>query len=319
VHRWLKGTRAISGLAEFAIVHSLERREDIRRMVGLGLEQDGHLGRDDIGKIVTLGLKKAVAEGLVKALSLALEEALTRGPGDKAPEEPIADDVLHDLLVEDEQNIDAYIRSYLQKSEPGKRLKEEREKLKFTRQQLAHRLNVKPISVYQWESGKREISPILVRGMYLVRFSGYLMVEFMDATDADKQTEFTKKKLDEIALDNRVSDDVIEAMKRRIEDFSELLNTSDFLEPESETNENGPSQSKNILRPVVDRVLVKHLDDKEEQIVGRIIMPCEGKENCVEAANRILVGKYTGEEIEIEGEKYLIVRKADVAALKLQL
>jgi chaperonin GroES len=90
------------------------------------------------------------------------------------------------------------------------------------------------------------------------------------------------------------------------------------------------------LRPLHDRVMVKRLDEGE-QIVGGIIVPDSAKEKPqqaqvravgngklletgervtldVKAGDRILFGKYSGAEIKIEGEEYLILKEDEILA-----
>jgi chaperonin GroES len=88
------------------------------------------------------------------------------------------------------------------------------------------------------------------------------------------------------------------------------------------------------LRPLHDRVLVKRLDEGEQRI-GGIIIPDTAKEKPQQAevkavgngklldsgervapdvkpGDRILFGKYSGSEIKIEGEEYLIVTEDEI-------
>ena len=88
------------------------------------------------------------------------------------------------------------------------------------------------------------------------------------------------------------------------------------------------------LRPLHDRVLVKRLDEGEQK-VGGIIIPDTAKEKPQQAevkavgngkllesgeraaldvkpGDRILFGKYSGSEIKIEGEEYLIVTEDEI-------
>ena len=91
------------------------------------------------------------------------------------------------------------------------------------------------------------------------------------------------------------------------------------------------------IQPLADRVLVKRLDDEEEQKVGGIIIPDTAKEKPQEAevvavgpgkldggervalevkkGDKILIGKYSGTEVKIEGEEFLIMREEDVLAI----
>ena len=88
------------------------------------------------------------------------------------------------------------------------------------------------------------------------------------------------------------------------------------------------------LRPLQDRILVQRVKE-EEKTKGGIIIPDTAKEKPVEGrviaagigklseegkrialevqkGERILFGKYSGNEIKIEGEEYLIMREDDV-------
>ena len=91
------------------------------------------------------------------------------------------------------------------------------------------------------------------------------------------------------------------------------------------------------IRPLADRVLVKRLDEAEEQKVGGIIIPDTAKEKPQEAeivavgpgryedgervglevsvGDKVLIGKYSGTEVKIEGEEYLIMREDDILAI----
>jgi chaperonin GroES len=88
------------------------------------------------------------------------------------------------------------------------------------------------------------------------------------------------------------------------------------------------------LRPLHDRVLVRRLEEKEA-VRGGIIIPDSAKEKPqqaevvavgsgkltddgqrlapdVKAGDRILFGKYSGSDIKIEGEEYLILREDEI-------
>ncbi len=91
------------------------------------------------------------------------------------------------------------------------------------------------------------------------------------------------------------------------------------------------------LRPLHDRILVQRIEE-EEQKVGGIIIPDSAKEKPqqgkvvavgagkadkdgkripldVKAGDTILFGKYSGQEIKVEGEEYLIMREDEVLAV----
>jgi chaperonin GroES len=88
------------------------------------------------------------------------------------------------------------------------------------------------------------------------------------------------------------------------------------------------------IRPLYDRIVVKRIEEKET-IKGGIIIPDSAKEKPQEAevaaigkgkrlddgklvpldvavGDRILFGKYSGSEIKIDGEDYLILREDEV-------
>jgi chaperonin GroES len=88
------------------------------------------------------------------------------------------------------------------------------------------------------------------------------------------------------------------------------------------------------LRPLQDRILVQRVKE-EEKTKGGIIIPDTAKEKPAEGkvvavgngkldesgkrialevkkGDRILFGKYSGTEVKMEGEEYLIMREDDV-------
>ena len=94
---------------------------------------------------------------------------------------------------------------------------------------------------------------------------------------------------------------------------------------------------KTTLRPLHDRVLVKRLEEGEEKH-GRLIIPDTAKEKpqegqviavgtgkvnddgknfplAVKAGDRILFGKYSGSEVKLDGEEYLIMKEEDVLGI----
>jgi chaperonin GroES len=96
-------------------------------------------------------------------------------------------------------------------------------------------------------------------------------------------------------------------------------------------NEGGTTMK---LRPLQDRILVQRIKE-EEKTKGGIIIPDTAKEKPIEGkviaagngklseegkrialdvkkGDRILFGKYSGTEVKIEAEEYLIMREDDV-------
>ncbi|HRF86953.1 MAG TPA: co-chaperone GroES [Alloprevotella sp.] len=86
------------------------------------------------------------------------------------------------------------------------------------------------------------------------------------------------------------------------------------------------------IKPLADRVLVKPMP-AEEKTVGGIIIPDTAKEKPLQGTvlatgngtkdeemvlkegDLVLYGKYAGTEVELDGEKYLIMRQSDVLAV----
>ncbi|HEY1204072.1 MAG: co-chaperone GroES [Bryobacteraceae bacterium] len=91
------------------------------------------------------------------------------------------------------------------------------------------------------------------------------------------------------------------------------------------------------IRPLYDRIVVRRLEDKET-IQGGIIIPDSAKEKPqegqviavgqgkrldsgkvvapdVKAGDRILFGKYSGSEIKLDGEEYVIMREDEVLGI----
>lgn len=86
------------------------------------------------------------------------------------------------------------------------------------------------------------------------------------------------------------------------------------------------------IKPLADRVLIKPAP-AEEKTAGGIIIPDTAKEKplqgevlaagngtkdeemVLKAGDAVLYGKYAGTEVELDGEKYLIMRQSDVLAV----
>ena len=91
------------------------------------------------------------------------------------------------------------------------------------------------------------------------------------------------------------------------------------------------------FRPLHDRILIKRIEE-QETVKGGIIIPDTAKEKPqegevvavghgkkteegkvialdVKAGDRILFGKYSGAEIKIDGQEYLILREEEVLGI----
>ena len=91
------------------------------------------------------------------------------------------------------------------------------------------------------------------------------------------------------------------------------------------------------LKPLADRVIIKP-SEAEETTKGGIILPDTAKEKPIEGTvvavgpgkvaddgklvkpeikvgDKVLYGKYSGTEVSVEGEEYLIMRESDIFAI----
>ena len=91
------------------------------------------------------------------------------------------------------------------------------------------------------------------------------------------------------------------------------------------------------IRPLHDRVVLKRVQE-EEKTKGGIIIPDTAKEKPIEGrvvavgngkilpdggvrklevkkGNKVLFGKYSGTEVNIEGEEHLIMKEEDILAI----
>jgi len=97
------------------------------------------------------------------------------------------------------------------------------------------------------------------------------------------------------------------------------------------------SAAKSKIKPLGDRVLVKHIEEGE-QVRGGIIIPDSAKEKPQEAevialgsgrkdesgnaqpfevkvGDRVLISKYGGTEVKIEEQTYLLLREDDILGI----
>ena len=120
------------------------------------------------------------------------------------------------------------------------------------------------------------------------------------------------------------------------ESFSRKLGTDFALLPAvNEKDENSNLKIKNIMKsikPLADRVLVKPAE-AEQKTAGGIIIPDTAKEKpqqgtviavgpgkkdepmTVKVKDTVLYGKYSGTEIQLDGETYLIMKESDIYAI----
>ena len=85
------------------------------------------------------------------------------------------------------------------------------------------------------------------------------------------------------------------------------------------------------IQPLADRVLIKPAEAEEK--IGGIIIPDTAKEKPLKGeivatgngtkdeemnlkvGDQVLYGKYAGQELEFDGEKYMVMRQSDVIAI----
>jgi chaperonin GroES len=92
------------------------------------------------------------------------------------------------------------------------------------------------------------------------------------------------------------------------------------------------------LTPLHDRVLIKRIEDTNNQTAGGIIIPDNAKEKPqegeviavgagkykedgtrqtldVKTGDRVLFGKYSGSEVKIDGEEFIIMREDEILGI----
>jgi chaperonin GroES len=92
------------------------------------------------------------------------------------------------------------------------------------------------------------------------------------------------------------------------------------------------------IRPLYDRIMVKRLTETEEKTAGGLIIPDSAKEKPqegevvavgkgkrledgkivpldVQVGDRILFGKYSGSDIKLDGQEYMIMREDEVLGI----
>lgn len=86
------------------------------------------------------------------------------------------------------------------------------------------------------------------------------------------------------------------------------------------------------LKVIDDKILVEREEVEDQKTPGGIIIPDTAKEkpqlgtvvavgtdeemkDLVKKGDKVLFGKYTGDEIDFEGKKYLVVQRSDILAI----
>ena len=92
------------------------------------------------------------------------------------------------------------------------------------------------------------------------------------------------------------------------------------------------------IKPIKDNIVVKRIEESDEKKVGSIIIPDTAKEKPMTAEviaigsgrtlkdgkkvalevkvdDRVLIGKYSGSEVKLDGTEYLILKEDDVLGI----
>ncbi|MBX3288640.1 MAG: co-chaperone GroES [Acidobacteria bacterium] len=92
------------------------------------------------------------------------------------------------------------------------------------------------------------------------------------------------------------------------------------------------------IKPLHDRVIIRRLDESAEKTAGGLFIPDSAKEKPqegeviaagdgkykedgtrqaldVKAGDRVLFGKYSGSEIKLDGEEFLIMREDEILGI----
>ena len=69
------------------------------------------------------------------------------------------------------------------------------------------------------------------------------------------------------------------------------------------------------IKPLADRVLILPAAAEEKTIVIAVGNGTKDEAMVLKKGDQVLYGKYSGTELEVEGEKYLIMRQSDVLAV----
>ena len=85
------------------------------------------------------------------------------------------------------------------------------------------------------------------------------------------------------------------------------------------------------IQPIEDRLLIKQVEEEEKKSAGGIIIPDTAKEkpqigevvavgdsedvaDVFKVGDKVIYAKYSGNEISLDGNDYLIVQKSDILA-----
>jgi chaperonin GroES len=130
-------------------------------------------------------------------------------------------------------------------------------------------------------------------------------------------------------LDKSIQNDYISTRQNRVLiKVTKLIKNQQFR---------GKNMAKLKLKPLADRVVIKPME-AEEKTKGGIILPDTAKEKPIEGTivavgpgkvaedgklikpevkegDKVLYGKYSGTEVTVDGDDYLIMRESDIFAI----
>lgn len=92
------------------------------------------------------------------------------------------------------------------------------------------------------------------------------------------------------------------------------------------------------IKPIKDNIVVKRIEEKEEKKVGSIVIPDTAKEKPltaevlavgsgrvlkdgkklpleVKVGDKVLIGKYSGSEVKLDNDEYLILKEDEVLGI----
>jgi transcriptional regulator with XRE-family HTH domain len=133
----------------------------------------------------------------------------------------------------EEINFHQYLGQFQNNPAPETQLKEKRKWLSYTQKELATRLRVSTVAIQQWERGKRKISPVIIKGMFLVskvRFYELIFGSLGKAfSEIFKLTEEVKKK--SRRTDKKLTEQDKEFLRNTL--FPQFLKLSSLLKCET--------------------------------------------------------------------------------------
>lgn len=124
--------------------------------------------------------------------------------------EEFSDDYKNGFYATEEQNFEKYLKQFLDNPHPGNQLKQNRKWMGYTQRELSSQLKVSTIAIQQWESGKRKISPLLIRAMFFVSKLRFFEMVFGSPNNAINEIQALWSRMGERAKRNLEFDELAE-------------------------------------------------------------------------------------------------------------